>query len=68
MMTHPDHLDRVHLSGVHCGAVCQEMGERLSAALDRQSGELPPALLALTTNLQKTKSMTALKIVLGLNA
>jgi len=53
MMTHPDHLDRVHLSGVHCGAVCQEMGERLSAALGRQSGELPPALLALIDQLAK---------------
>jgi hypothetical protein len=47
MMTHLDHPDHVYLSSVHCSAVCQEMGERLSFALGRQSSDLPPAFLAL---------------------
>jgi hypothetical protein len=46
-MTHADHSERVHLSHRHSGAVCKEMGERLSFALGPPSIELPPALLAL---------------------
>ena len=46
-MTHPPHGVHVHLSRGHCGAVCKEMGERLSLALGTQSSELPPALLTL---------------------
>ena len=46
-MAHPPHAVHVHLSRGHCGAVCKEMGERLSLALGTQSTELPPALLTL---------------------
>jgi hypothetical protein len=52
-MTHPHHPVRVHLSHRHCGAVCKEMGERLSSALGTQFNELPPALLALMGRLAR---------------
>jgi len=50
-MTHPHHPVHVHLSRGHCGAVCKEVGERLSMSLGTQSNELPPTLLALIDRL-----------------
>ena len=55
-MTHPHYPLHVHLSDVHCGAVCQEMGERLSLALGPQSSDLPPALLGLIEQLAKEEN------------
>ena len=49
-MTDPD---QVHLSRVHSGAVCEEIGERLSLALGPHPIKLPPALLALIGQLAK---------------
>jgi hypothetical protein len=37
----------VQINRIHSGAVCKEIGERLSVALGPQSNELPPRLLAL---------------------
>jgi hypothetical protein len=37
----------VQITRIHCGAVCQAIGEQLSAELAPQSNELPPSLLAL---------------------
>jgi hypothetical protein len=37
----------VQIDRIHSGAVCKEIGERLSAALGPRSNELPPRLLAL---------------------
>jgi hypothetical protein len=62
MMTHPDHPDHVYLSGVHCGAACQEMGEKLSFALGRQSSDLPPALLALVEQLTRGETRDGRRI------
>jgi hypothetical protein len=67
VMTHPDHPALVHLSHCHCGAVCKEIGERLSLALGPQSSELSPALLALIEQLAKRKTTTAIKDFTGLN-
>ncbi|HVI77191.1 MAG TPA: hypothetical protein VM715_03325 [Candidatus Acidoferrum sp.] len=58
-MTHLDHPVHVHLSRLHCGAICKEMGERLSLALGAQSNKLPPALLALVGRLKKQNSIFA---------
>ena len=38
---------------LHSGAVCKEMGERLSLELGPQSNELPPHLLAFMEQLAK---------------
>ena len=45
-------LDR-QISRIHSGAVCKEMGERLSLELGPQSNELPPRLLAFMEQLAK---------------
>ena len=41
----------VQINRVHGGAICDEIGERLSAALGPQSNELPARLLALIDEL-----------------
>jgi nitrate reductase assembly molybdenum cofactor insertion protein NarJ len=41
----------IHLDRRHSGAVCREIGERLSMALGPPSRELPPHLLALLEQL-----------------
>jgi hypothetical protein len=43
----------VQINRVHSGAICDEIGERLSAALGPQSNELPARLLALIDKLVK---------------
>ena len=45
----------VQINRIHSGAVCQEIGERLSVELGPQSNELPPRLLALTEQLAKVE-------------
>jgi hypothetical protein len=47
MMPHPTHPNDFQIDRVHSGAVCKEIGDRLSVALGPQSVELPPRLLAL---------------------
>lgn len=41
----------VQIDRIHSGAVCKEIGERLSAVLGPQSNELPSKLLALMKQL-----------------
>ncbi len=41
----------VQINRTHSGAICDEIGERLSAALGPQSNELPARLLALIDEL-----------------
>jgi hypothetical protein len=53
MMPNPVHQNDVQITRVHSGAVCEEIGERLSAALGPQSIELSPRLLALIKELGK---------------
>ena len=53
MMPNPVHQNDVQITRVHSGAVCEEIGERLSAALGPQSNELSPRLLALIKELGK---------------
>ena len=43
----------VQINRIHSGAICDEIGERLSAALGPQSDELPAPLLALVDELVK---------------
>ena len=43
----------VQINRIHSGAICDEIGERLSAALGPQSDELPAPLLALVDKLVK---------------
>jgi hypothetical protein len=54
-------------SPTHCGAVCKEIGERLSLALGPQSSELSPALLALIEQLAKRESYNSNQNFTGLN-
>jgi hypothetical protein len=51
MMPNPTLESDVQINRVHSGAVCKEMGERLSAALGPQSIELQPRLLSLMKQL-----------------
>jgi hypothetical protein len=53
IMTNPAHQSDVQINRIHSGAICKEIGERLSAALGPQSGELSPRLLALIKELAK---------------
>jgi hypothetical protein len=41
------------INRIHSGAVCKEMGERLSVELGPQSNELPPRLVAFMEQLAK---------------
>jgi hypothetical protein len=45
----------VHINRIHSDAICDEIGERLSAALGTQSNELPGRLLALIDELVKVE-------------
>jgi hypothetical protein len=51
MMPNPIPQNDVQINRVHTGAVCKEMGERLSVALRPQSIELQPRLLSLMKQL-----------------
>jgi hypothetical protein len=53
MKPHPIHEIDVQINRIHSSAVCEEIGERLSAALGSQSNELTPPLLALIKSLAK---------------
>jgi hypothetical protein len=53
MMSNPAHQSDVQINRIHSGAICEEIGEGLSAALGPQSNELPPRLLALMKELAK---------------
>jgi hypothetical protein len=50
-MPNPTPQDDVQINRVHSGAVCKEIGERLSVALRPQSIELQPRLLSLMKRL-----------------
>jgi hypothetical protein len=52
-MTNPAHQSDVQINRIHSGAICKEIGERLSARLSPQSNELPARLLALMEQLEK---------------
>ena len=45
----------VQINRIHSGAICDEIGERLSAALGPQSDELPAPLLTLVDELVKVE-------------
>ena len=45
----------VQIDRIHNGAVCKEIGERLSVILGQQSNELPARLLALMEQLAKVE-------------
>jgi hypothetical protein len=47
----PQNENDVQINRVHTGAICKEMGERLSIALGPQSIELQPRLLSLMKQL-----------------
>ena len=51
VMPHPTPESDVQINRVHTGAVCKEIGERLSVALGPQSIELQPRLLSLMKQL-----------------
>jgi hypothetical protein len=53
MMSNPVQQNDVQIDRIHNGAVCEEIGERLCQALDRQSNDLPPRWLALIEQLSK---------------
>jgi hypothetical protein len=52
-MPNPTPQNDVQINRVHSGAVCKEMGERLSVALGPQSIELQPRLLSLMKRLEQ---------------
>jgi hypothetical protein len=58
-MTNPAHQSDVQINRVHSGAICKEIGERLSARPGPQSNELPPRLLALMEQLAKVEPREA---------
>ena len=47
------HQNDVKIDRVHSDAICEEIGERLSAALAPPPNELPPRLLTLMDNLRR---------------
>ena len=51
IVPYPTPQNDVQIDRVHTGAVCKEMGERLSIALGPQSIELQPRLLSLMKQL-----------------
>jgi hypothetical protein len=53
MTPNPVHQNEVQITHVHSSAVCEEIGERISAALGPQSNVLSPRLLALIKQLAK---------------
>ena len=55
-MPNPTPPNEIQIDRIHSGAVCEEMGDRLSVALGPQSVELPPRLLALIDQLAKAGS------------
>ena len=56
-------ISELPLDGVHCRAICEEVGERLRAVLDRDAGELPPRLQALMDRLVALDCQQAPSIV-----
>jgi hypothetical protein len=56
MMPYPAPPNDIQIDRIHSGAVCKEMGDRLSVALGPQSIELPPRLLALIEQLAKVET------------
>lgn len=48
----------VQLNRIHGAAVCEEIGERLAAALGPQSKELPAHLLAMIGQLAKLEMLS----------
>jgi hypothetical protein len=46
-------MANVQINRIHSGAICNEIGERLAAALGPQSNELPARLVALIDELAK---------------
>jgi hypothetical protein len=52
-MRYPAAQNEVQIDRAHAGAVCEEIGERLSVALGPQFIELQPALLALIKQLSE---------------
>lgn len=53
MMRYPTPQNDFQIDRIHNGAVCKEIGERLSVALGPQSIELPPRLLSLMKQLSE---------------
>ena len=68
MMSHADHSEDVQLSHRHCGAVCKEVGERLSSALGSHSIEPPAALLALMSRLAEAETQKSGRSLAGRNS
>jgi hypothetical protein len=60
-MPHPAPPNDSQINRIHSGAVCKEMGDRLSVALGPKSIELPPHLLALIDQLAKAESREDLR-------
>jgi len=58
-MPYPTPQNDVQINRVHTGAVCKEMGERLSVALGPQSIELQPCLLSLMKQLSELPTCSA---------
>ena len=53
MMRYPTPQNDFQIDRIHNGAVCKEIGERLSIALGPQSIELQPRLLSLMKQLSE---------------
>jgi hypothetical protein len=56
MMRYPTPQNDFQIDRIHSGAVCKEIGERLSIAFGPQSAELNPRLLALMKELSEQAS------------
>ena len=53
MMRYPTPQNDFQIDRIHNGAVCKEIGERLSVALGLQSNDLQPRLLSLMKQLSE---------------
>jgi hypothetical protein len=53
MMRYPTPQSDIQIDRIHNGAICEEIGERLSIALGPQSIELNPRLLSLMKQLSE---------------
>jgi len=61
-MPYPAPPSLSQINRIHSGAVCKEMGDRLSVALGPKSVELPPRLLALIDQLAKAESREEFRV------
>jgi hypothetical protein len=57
----------IQIDGLHCGAICEEIGYRLSRSLKTETSDLPPQLKLLLNRLRQQDREEAPSIVPSLD-